>query len=498
VAARRILITGASGYVGGRLVRALERRGESLRCLARRPEYLAGRVAPTTEVVRGDCLDLASVSAAMAGVDVAYYLVHSMGAAGDFAEQDRRAAEVFGAAARGAGVRRIVYLGGLSGGDQALSAHLRSRRETGEVLRASGVAVVELQASIILGSGSLSFELIRALVERVPVMLCPRWVRSVAQPIAIEDVVDALVAALDVPAAAPGRVFQIGGADRVSYADIMREYARQRGLARVMIPVPVLTPWLSSLWLGLVTPVYARVGRKLIEGVRNTSVVEDDAAQRELGIRPRGLREAIARAIDNESRELAETRWCDAVSSSGEPRPFGGVRHGSRLVDSRTQLVAVPPAAAFAPIRRIGGARGWYYANPLWRLRGFLDLTAGGVGLRRGRRDPERLAVGDALDFWRVEAFEPDRRLLLRAEMRLPGRAWLELGVREERGGSRIVQTAIFEPAGLLGLAYWYGIYALHARIFDGMLRRIAALAEAEDGAARGVAPSATRRSQHG
>jgi hypothetical protein len=334
------------------------------------------------------------------------------------------------------------------------------------------VPVIELRASIILGSGSLSFELIRNLVERLPVMICPRWVRVLAQPIAIEDVIAYLQGALDLPA--ENRIFEIGGADRVSYADIMLEYARQRGLRRWLIYVPILTPRLSSLWLGLTTPLYARVGRKLIESIRHPTVVNDESALTAFPVKPMGLRDAIARAIRYEEREFAATRWADAVSSGSTHRSWGGVQFGSRLVDVRSTIVPVDRAAAFAPIRRLGGASGWYYANGLWRLRGFLDLLVGGVGLRRGRRNPEDLRVGDALDFWRVEAYEPGRRLRLLAEMKLPGRAWLEFEVKDVAAGSEITQTAIFDPVGLPGLIYWYGIFPLHARIFSGMLAGIA------------------------
>ncbi len=468
-----ILLTGATGYVGGRLREALERTGHPVRCLARRPEALRGRVGPQTTVVAGDVLDASSLQAALAGIDTAYYLVHSMGSRGDFEQQDRIGAQNFGRAARANGVRKIVYLGGLGNPDEELSPHLRSRHETGEVLRDSGVPTIELRASIVLGSGSLSFELIRALVERLPVMICPSWVRVEAQPIAIEDLVAYLVGALDLPA--QDRVLEIGGADRVSYGGIMREYARNRGLRRWFIPFPLLTPRLSSLWLGLTTPVYARVGRKLIESIRHPSVVRDDTAKQLFEIRPMGLAEAIERSMRNEDREFAATRWSDALSSGGKPRTWGGVRFGARLVDSRTARVDAPPAAAFAPIRRIGGASGWYYGDWLWRVRGFIDLLLGGVGLRRGRRDPETPAVGDALDFWRVEAYEPDRRLRLAAEMKVPGRAWLEFEVRPDDGGdgSTIRQTAEFDPVGLSGLAYWYGIYPLHGRVFGGMLRGI-------------------------
>jgi uncharacterized protein YbjT (DUF2867 family) len=473
----RILLTGATGYVGGRLLPLLEGSGHSVRCLARRPEYLQQRVGSGTEVVKGDCLEPESLGSAMLGIETAYYMVHSMGSSGDFEDLDRRAARHFGEAAGQAGVRRIIYLGGLGQTATGLSPHLRSRQETGQALQAGGVPVVELRASIVLGSGSLSFELIRALVERLPAMVCPRWVHIEAQPIAIEDVTAYLLLALELPVQ-ESRVFEIGGADRVSYADIMREYARQRGLKRLMIPVPVLTPGLSALWLGLTTPVYARVGRKLIEGVRNPTVVTDDAALRCFDIRPMSLREAIERAIRNEDQKYALTRWSDALSSAGHPRSWGGVKFGSRIVDSRTARTKASPGEAFTPIRRLGGRRGWPYANFLWRLRGFIDLLVGGVGMRRGRRDPEDLQVGDALDFWRVEAYEPDRRLRLAAEMKLPGRAWLELEVEPVEGGSAIRQSAVFDPIGLGGLLYWYGIYPLHERVFAGMLRNLTRQAE--------------------
>jgi hypothetical protein len=308
-------------------------------------------------------------------------------------------------------------------------------------------------------------------------MICPSWVQVKAQPIAVEDVVAYLVASLDLPGEG-SQVFEIGGADQVSYAEIMREYARQRGLHRLLIPVPVLTPKLSSLWLGLTTPVYARVGRKLIEGVRNPTVVTDDAALRAFDVRPMNLSEAIARAMRNEDRKFALTRWSDAISSAGHPKSWGGAKFGSRLVDSRTKHAEASPHCAFLPIRQLGGRRGWYYANWLWRLRGFIDLLVGGVGMRRGRRDPDELQVGDALDFWRVEAYEPDHLLRLAAEMKLPGRAWLEYEVRPSDGGSEIRQTAVFDPVGLFGLVYWYGIYPLHSRIFGGMLRAVAQRAE--------------------
>ena len=467
-----MLLTGATGYVGGRLLTALEERGERIRCLARRPDVLARRVRSSTAVVGGDVSDAATLGAALAGVHTAFYLVHSMDAHGEFARRDREAAAGFGSAAKAAGVRRIIYLGGLGRGP-GLSEHLASRQEVGRVLAESGVPTIELRASIVIGSGSLSFEMVRALVERLPVMVTPRWVSTRAQPIAIEDVIAYLVAALDAPAEVAG-VFEIGGADAVSYREIMREYARQRGLRRWMIPVPVLTPRLSSRWLRLITPLHAALGRALIDGVRNETVVTDDRARRQFSVRPIGSAEAIARALRNEDRAFAETRWCDAlgVRPAGAPAPSG-----ARIVDSRAAEVACGPAQAFAPIRRIGGDAGWYFGDVLWRMRGWLDLLLGGPGLRRGRRDPEALRVGDALDFWRVEAFESPSLLRLAAEMRLPGRAWLQFEVEPTGTGAHIRQTAIFDPLGLAGLLYWYALYPIHRLIFAGMLRGIAAAA---------------------
>lgn len=472
-----ILLTGGTGYVGGRLLQSLENQGYHLRCLARRPQVLRGRVGVNTEVVLADCFQLESLGAALAGVHTAYYLVHSMGSAESFEEKDRQAASNFAKAAHQARVQRIIYLGGL--GEGALSPHLRSRQEVGEALHTTGVEVIEFRASIVIGSGSLSFEIIRALVERLPVMICPAWVSIAAQPIGIEDLVSYLVEALDLPASGH-RIIEIGGADQVSYEGIMREYARQRGLRRWMISVPVLTPRLSSLWLGLVTPVYARVGRKLIDSIRNPTVVRDPVAVKLFTVRPKGVREIIARAILNEDREFAATQWSDALSSRGDGPSWGGVRFGNRFVDSREVAVHAPSDIAFRPIRRIGGKTGWYYGDWLWQVRGFLDLLCGGVGVRRGRRDPEMLQVGDTLDFWRVEAFENNKKLLLAAEMKLPGRAWLEFAVEDKGNSSLIRQTAIFDPVGVAGLMYWYVLYPVHKLMFGKMLHAIAAACQDE------------------
>jgi uncharacterized protein YbjT (DUF2867 family) len=470
-----VALTGATGYVGGRLLHSLEARGARVRCLSRRPEYLEARVAPGTEVVLGDMLRPETLRPALEGVETAYYLVHSMGTGGSFAAADREAAAAFGRAALLAGVRRIVYLGGLGQGD--LSEHLASRHEVGRILRESGVPTIEFRASIVIGSGSASFEMLRALVERLPVMVTPRWVGTRTQPIAIEDVLAYLLAALDYEPEG-SEVFEIGGADVCSYLDLMHEYADRRGLRRHMVPVPVLTPRLSSLWLHLVTPVYAAIGRELVDSLRNETVVNDPRALEVFPVRPRGSDEAVARALANEDNEIAETRWSDEALAASPG--YGGTRYGSRLVDSRDATVPRPPAAAFAPIQRIGGDTGWYVGNELWEVRGALDVLVGGPGLRRGRRDPVGIRVGDTIDFWRVEGFEQDRLLRLAAEMKVPGRAWLQFEVEPAgNGGSTIRQTAIFDPAGIAGLAYWYTLWPIHDYIFGGMLKRIAAASAA-------------------
>ncbi|MBM3493413.1 MAG: SDR family oxidoreductase [Armatimonadetes bacterium] len=468
-----VLLTGATGYIGGRLLPLLVRNGCRVRCLARRPDNLRARVPAGVEVARGDVLDPDSLAGAMRGVRVAYYLIHALGSSEGFEAQEREGAANFGRAASEARIERIVYLGGLGDDDRELSPHLRSRHAVGRILRDSGVPVVELRASVIIGSGSLSFEMIRALSERLPVMVTPRWVSVPTQPIGIGDTLEYLVAAADIPCGT-GRIYEIGGPDRVSYGDLIREYMRQRGLRRLIVPVPVLTPRLSSLWLGLVTPLYARIGRKLIDSVRHPTVIRDDTALRDFDIRPVGYREAMAQALRNEDAEFAQTRWSDAVSASGEPHQWGGARFGNRLVDSRRIAVGCDDRAAFAAVESIGGRNGGGYADWLWTIRGWLDLLVGGVGMRRGRRDPDRLAVGDVVDCWRVEAIEPRRRLLLAAEMILPGRAWLQFEVVDNEGRVELHQTAMFDPVGLWGLAYWYAVWPLHQIVFRGMLRGLA------------------------
>ena len=470
---RLILLTGATGYVGGRLLKMLELRGFRIRCMARNPEILIPRAGQSTEVVEGNVLDLNSLKVALKGVSVAYYLVHSMGSEGSFEENDRKAAHNFGKIAKAAGVERIIYLGGLGNEEEDLSPHLSSRQEVGKILRQYSVPLLEFRASVVIGSGSLSFQLIRSLVERLPIMITPKWVQVSAQPIAIEDLIEYLEAALFVLDSGC-RVYEIGGADQVSYADIMRIYGSCRNISVRMIPVPVLSPYISSLWLGLITPLYARIGRKLIESIVHPTVVRDESALKVFKIQPMGVEDAIRRAIDNEDKEFAETRWSDSLSSSGKMLSWFGVSFGSRLVDSRTVQLNIPPTLTFKPIQRIGGDTGWYAWNWLWQLRGFLDLLVGGVGMRRGRAHFEILRVGDTVDFWRVEEHDPNHFLRLAAEMKLPGRAWLEFEVTGDDFSSTIRQTATFDPVGLLGLIYWYALYPLHQLVFAGMLRGIA------------------------
>ncbi len=464
---RTILLTGASGYVGGRLLRRLQTSGTTPRCLTRKPQLLRDRAAPGTEIVEGDVLHRASLDRAFDGVEVACYLVHSMAAGGRFEELDRLAAANFADAARCAGVAQIVYLGGL-GGDGELSPHLASRHEVGRILRAGGVPTAELRASIVIGPGSASFETVRALVERLPVIVAPRLVETLAQPIAIEDVVEYLLATLahEGPLDA---IYEIGGADRVTYAELMREYARQRGLHRRLITTPLLTPQLSRVLLGVLTPVYGRVAGEMVESLRNETIVESEAALMDFAVVPRGVSAAIARALVSEDREFSETHWSDALRGARRLR-LGGLVSGRRLVSSNAVRVERRPEEAFLPIQRIGGSTGWYAADWFWQLRGRLDTLRGGVGLRRGRRDPLELRVGDTVDFWRVERLESGRLLRLNAEMTIPGRLWLQFEVDPDGNCSTVRQTTVFDPFGLLGLVYWHLLYPIHRRVFRRML----------------------------
>ncbi|MDP2401882.1 MAG: NAD(P)H-binding protein, partial [Actinomycetota bacterium] len=384
---RSVLITGATGYIGGRLIRPLLESGYRVRVAARHPERLAARWGDDVEAIRYDALDEESTRTALAGIDTAYYLVHFLGQSRAYAELDRRAATLFAREAASAGVRRIVFLGGLGQDVGRLSEHLGSRHEVGSILAASGVQTIEFRASVVIGSGSTSYEMVRNLVEKLPVMPTPRWVRMDAQPIAIEDVLAYLVAAVD--AGLEGsEVFEIGGSDVVSYEGLLRAYAASRGLKRLVVPLPFLTPRLSGGWLSLFTPAQASVGRQLAESLRHPTVVTNAAARKTFpDIQPMGLSAALERASVNEDTEVAETRWCDSLGACELTHPPQRTKRQGRLIDARTIAVACPPEAAFGPIACIGGETGWYSFDFLWDLRGFLDQLIGGVGSRRGRRD---------------------------------------------------------------------------------------------------------------
>ncbi|MFI6822135.1 SDR family oxidoreductase [Micromonospora sp. NPDC050187] len=482
----RCLVTGATGYIGGRLAPRLLAEGHTVRCLARS----AGRLrdvpwAARVEVVEGDLRRPETLPAAFADVDVAYYLVHSLGQAG-FEAADREAATRFAEAARAAGVRRIVYLGGPEpAADTDASPHLRSRSEVGRILLTSGVPTVVLRAAVVIGSGSASFEMLRHLTERLPVMVTPRWVRNRIQPIAVRDVLRYLVAAADLPPEVD-RAFDVGGPDVLTFTEMMQRYAAVAGLRRrVVLPVRPLTPSLSSYWVGLVTPVPNRIARPLVESLVHEAVAHEHDIARYVPDPPGGLtgfddavRLALARVRDAE----VETRWSTASGpdAPAEPLPSDpGWSGGSVYTDLRSRRVDAPPDALWRVIEGVGGEHGWYSFPLAWSVRGWLDRLVGGVGLRRGRRHPHRLHVGEALDFWRVEEIVRGELLRLRAEMRLPGRAWLEMRVEPtDDGGSRYAQRAVFLPRGLAGHAYWAAVAPFHAVVFGGMARNIARGAE--------------------
>jgi uncharacterized protein YbjT (DUF2867 family)/uncharacterized protein YndB with AHSA1/START domain len=476
-----VLVTGATGYIGGRLVPRLLAAGYRVRCLVRDARRAQGRSwSEQVELIEGDATRPETLPAALAGVSAAYFFIHSLSDTADYRERDMTVARSFGRAAKAAGVARIIYLGGLGDPDADLSTHLRSRQETGVALAEAGVPVTEFRSAIVVGSGSLSFEMIRHLTERLPVMICPRWVFTRIQPIAIADVLSYLVAALERPASA-GQVIEIGGADVLSYGDMMKGYARARGLRRLLIPVPALTPRLSAHWVNWMTPVNAGIVYPLIEGLRNEVVVRDDAARQIFpDIKPIGYEAALSKALANLEAGHVETSWADSlISSCGDVRPVELTSDEGMQIERRQVVVNAPPADVYAIFSGIGGNRGWFYADWLWRLRGVADRLVGGPGFRRGRRHPDEVRVGDALDFWRVEAVEPGRLLRLRAEMKLPGRAWLQFeALPRDTGQTLLIQTAYLAPKGLSGLVYWYGLYPFHGAIFGNMAREIGERAE--------------------
>ncbi len=483
--APRALVFGATGYLGGRLVPRLLAAGYRVRVLARSPERArAFAWGDAVEIVAGDAADAGAVADATADVDVLYYLVHSMSAGADFAAADRRAARVVAEAAAGAGVRRIVYLGGLHPDDADLSPHLRSRVEVGEILLGSGVPTLVLQAGVVIGSGSASFEMVRHLTEVLPYMPAPRWVRNRIQPIAVRDVLHYLLGAARV-APEVNRTVDIGGPDVLRYGQMMNGYAVEAGLPqRAIAALPVLTPRLASHWVNLVTPIPRAIARPLVESLQNDCVVKDGDVDGLIPPPGGGLtpyRRAVALALGRVKDDDVETSWLDAEMSDtpSDALPNDPDWAGRTVfVDARTAQTPATPARLWEVVEGIGGENGWYSSPVLWAVRGWMDRLVGGVGLARGRRSRRRVAVGDALDFWRVEAVEPGRLLRLRAEMKVPGGAWLELRVTPDGAGSRYDQRAVFFPRGLAGRLYWLAVLPFHGFIFRGMANRITAAAE--------------------
>lgn len=476
-----ILVTGATGYIGGRLIPRLLKAGYSVRAMVRRePERLARyNWYRKIEIVLGDVLEPASLDDAFAGVYAAYYFIHSMRRGGRFRERDRNAARNFRQAAAKAGVERIVYLGGLGSDSDNLSKHLKSRQETGQILADGPVPVTEFRAAVVVGSGSVSFEMVRHLTERLPIMIHPRWADTRIQPIAIRDVLRYLVQTLSVPESA-GKIIEIGAADVQTFGNMMRIYAEVRGLRRIVIRVPLLTPYLSSYWVHWTTPISAEFARPLIEGAINEVVVRDNTARSLFpDIKPLDYRTAVKLALRRIENGEVETVWKAAASSSiGDIPPYYFTEEQGMYIERRERRVNAPPEAVFRAFTGIGGDRGWTY-HWLWQIRGLMDRAVGGVGLRRGRRHPDELWVGDELDFWRVERIKKDALLLLRAEMKVPGKAWLRFTAEPAEGGAILTQTAFFAPKGLFGFLYWYTVYPLHGPLFNKMIEELAETAEA-------------------
>ena len=473
---QRVLVVGATGYVGGQLVPRLLQQGHQVTCIVRNRKKLMDRPwAAQVEIREGDVLNPEGLKGLMESQDVLYYLVHSMATAqGDFAKLDRRAAANTGQAAAAAGVGRIIYLGGLGRRTEQQSLHLRSRHEVGDVLRSFGVPVTEFRAGVIIGAGSFSFEMIHHLANRLPFMICPRWVITRTQPISIDDVISYLTASLETPEGI-GRIIDIGGPQILTYRDMMLTVSRALGLRRWLIKVPVLTPRLSSYWVGLVTPVPVKPARALIEGLRHETICENNDALHMFEVKPMSFENAVQKALGAVLKEAQPN--ADQVGRSIMDR----IEPSHLLIDRRQREVNAATGEVFRVVSSVGGNNGWCYANWLWKLRGLMDELVGGVGLRRGRRDASDITVGEALDFWRVEELDRGRRILLRAEMKVPGIAWLEFEVKPTgQSGCVLTQTARFYPRGLPGLIYWFGIYPIHALVFRGMIRSLARKAESQ------------------
>ncbi len=476
-----VAVTGATGYIGGRLVPALLEAGYKVRCIVREPRKLderTWRYHPSVTVECSNLSDSALLAQQLSGCNVAFYLVHSMQASGaEYAEHDRMLADVFAKAAAAARVERIIYLGGLGEMGKGLSQHLSSRREVEQVLAWTGVPVTSFRAAMIIGSGSASFEILRYLVERLPIMVTPSWVKTESQPVAVADVLHWLVRCLKVPETA-GKALEIGGGDVLPYRELMRIMAEELKIPpRVIIALPLLTPRLSSGWISLVTPVSYRIARPLADGLRNRVVVTNDEVQRLMPHEPMSARDAIRKALARVNTNNVETRWSVAGPIAGDPNWAGG----TVFSDARSIIIAADGKNVFQAVCRIGGGHGWYAGDLLWQIRGWMDKVVGGPGLRRGRRHPDRVEFGESLDFWRVIGLERDRSLSLLAEMKLPGIATLSFSIEPPKsdGKARLTMVARFRPKGILGIAYWYSVLPLHNIVFGGMLRGIKRTAEA-------------------
>lgn len=474
-----ILVTGATGYVGGRLVPRLLDAGYRVRCLVRDPSRLQGRPwLKRVEVMGGDALVPGALTDAMKDVSVAYYLIHGKQGGRIDAIRDLEVARNFAAAAREAGIERIIYLGELVDPTTNLSPYLRARHETGYILRQSRVPVTEFRAGMIVGSGSALFEMIRYLTEREPILICPAWFFSQAQPIGIRDVMSYLVEALKTPESV-GCMIEIGGASRLTYADMLLGYAKLRRLKRILIRTPFYAPRLSAYWVHMVTPIHWRVVLPLIEGLRARLIVRDELARNIFPhIKPMDYQTAVQLALGRIYRDNVETSWSDAlVTVAGDVQPYTFTVEEGMFIETRQRLLELPPDVVFRAYTGIGGERGWLYMDWAWEMRGWLDKAVGGVGLRRGRRHPDEIRAGESLDFWRVEEVENDRLLRLRAEMKLPGKAWLQFTSTPQDGKTLFTLTAYFAPHGFFGFLYWYAMWPFHKFIFDGLANRIASRA---------------------
>jgi uncharacterized protein YbjT (DUF2867 family) len=479
---KSILVTGATGYIGGRLVPKLLGEGYHVKVLSRDPTRLRGRKwDEQVEIYQGDAQKPDTLAAAMKNVSAAYYLIHNMSHSTDFLERDLTMARNFGHAAKEAGVDRIIYLGGLGDSSAELSEYLKSSQETGRTLAEAGVPVTEFRAAVVIGSGSILCEMIRFLTERIPVMICPRWVFTQVQPISIQDVLSYLASALKKPESI-GRIIEIGGSDVLTYAEMMKGYAKKRGLKRIIIPVPISAPRLSSYWVHWMTPVPASITRPLIGGLQSDVIVHDGtAAELFPEIQPIDFDSAVDSALSGLNQGKIETRWSDSMTSSmGDLIPTQLDTDAGMLFDKRHVVVKAPANIVYETFSQLGGERGWLFFNWAWEIRGQIDRLFGGVGLRRGRRDPVEVRFGDAIDFWRVEAVRTNKLLRLRAEMKVPGKAWLQFDAIPipETGETKLVQTAYFDPKGLFGILYWYSLLPIHRVIFAGMIRKIRDLAE--------------------